>query len=134
MSRMPEVCEYMTPTPLTATPDVTLAAARDIFTQHGIRHLPVVLEGKLVGMVSDRDLRLLGSVVGFDPKDVMLQEVMAEAPYSVNPHEPLDRVLSEMAERKLGSAIVVEDEKVVGLFTAIDALEAFSKLLRERFS
>jgi CBS domain-containing protein len=58
---------------------------------------------------------------------------MSDDPYSVAPGAPLRQVAGEMAARKISSAVVVADERVVGIFTAVDGLRGLSLLL-ERFA
>ena len=59
---------------------------------------------------------------------------MAESVYSVPPDAPLDEVVSEMGGRKYGSAIVMQNEKVVGIFTTVDVCRAFADLLHSRLA
>jgi len=59
---------------------------------------------------------------------------MSQSVYSVTPDTPIDSVVSEMAARKYGSAIVMQNEKVVGIFTTIDVCRAFAELLHTRLA
>jgi acetoin utilization protein AcuB len=128
--RVPQtVGEYMTASPLTVGPQVTLAEAHEIMREHNVRHLPVMQGGKLIGMVTARDLALVESLADFDPKEISVDEAMSEDVYAVSPDAPLRIVTAEMAERKLGSAVVVDGEKVIGVFTATDACRALTLLL-----
>ena len=98
---------------------------------HRIRHLPVLSGGKLLGVLTDRDIRLIESL---DSRawSLPVSEAMSEEPYTVEPDAPLDQVVEEMAEHKYGSAIVVQNHKVVGIFTTVDACRALSELLHTR--
>jgi acetoin utilization protein AcuB len=125
------VRSHMTPSPLTIGSQQTLETAEELMRTHHIRHLPVLEGGRLVGVVSARDLKLVESLPGIDPATVKVEEAMTSDVYSVSPGSSLEWVATELAARKLGSAVVVEQERVVGVFTTIDALRALSELLGE---
>jgi acetoin utilization protein AcuB len=94
-----------------------------------IRHLPVLHGGKLIGLLSLRDLHLVETLPNVDPELVRVEEAMTQDVYAVEPKTPLKQVVSEMAARKLGSAVVVEGSKVVGVFTTVDALDLLAERL-----
>src|SRR5690606_1318822 len=76
---------YMTQSPHTIGRDQTLAAAHRVMREHGIRHLPVLEGGKLVGIVSQRDLHLLETLDDVDPEQVEVSEAMTQDVYAVGP-------------------------------------------------
>jgi acetoin utilization protein AcuB len=123
------VDKYMSPTPHTIGPTQSLDKAHAIMRAHNIRHLPVLDGGKLVGLVSDRDLKLVETLKDVDPKEVAVEEAMSQEPYTVAPLTRLDEVVREMARKKYGSAVVMDGAKVVGIFTAVDALDALAWVL-----
>jgi acetoin utilization protein AcuB len=128
MNKHDAISKYMTPEPHTIGEDIPLRTAQGMMTRYGFRHLPVLRSGKLVGVISDRDLKLALSMG--DMRELTVLEIMTEEPYSVLPDAELGAVLTEMAERKLGCAIVIDPKgKVAGLFTATDALFLFAKHL-----
>jgi len=129
---IPPVSKYMTTTPHTAEGSVTLAAASKLMQAHGIRHLPVVAGDKLLGVITERDIKLAESFSIVDPEKVTVHGTMTEDLYSVSPETPLDEVVATMAEKKYGSAIVVQNKRVVGVFTTVDACRALSELLTTR--
>lgn len=124
------VQKHMTLSPQVISSAHTLAQARQIMRERNIRHLPVVDEGRLVGMVSQRDLYLLETLEGVDPAAERVEEAMSPEPFSVRPDAPLEEVALAMAEHKYGSAVVVDQGVVVGLFTTVDALRALATVLR----
>lgn len=126
------VSDRMTPSPHSIGRDQTLDTAHAFLKKHGIRHLPVLQGGRLVGLLSLGDLRLVETLPDVDPAKVKVDEAMSQDVYAVAPETPLLEVVSTMAERKLGSAVVMEGERVVGVFTTIDALDTLTHLLRER--
>jgi acetoin utilization protein AcuB len=122
----------MTRTPLLIGVEQSLSAAHEVMRSNGIRHLPVLHGGKLVGMVSQRDLHIVESLRDVNPDDVTVEEAMTQDVYAVPPRTPLREVVNEMAERKLGSAVVVEGTRIVGVFTAVDALDTLVGILADR--
>jgi acetoin utilization protein AcuB len=123
-----EVGSYMTATPFTIGPDRSLAEAHALMRAHLVRHLPVVRGGKLVGIVSQRDLMLIESlpdVSAYVPvADALIKDV-----FVVAPGDPLGSVCATMAERKLGSAVVMDGDRIVGIFTVTDACRVLARLL-----
>lgn len=125
----PEINQYMTAGPHTIGPGNSLATARKVMLDYGVRHLPVLDGGRIVGLLSERDLLLVESLPGVNPTDVRVEDAMVQSPFLVPRHAPLAEVVATMAERKLGSAVVTEGEKVVGVFTTVDALRALADAL-----
>ena len=124
------VARHMSAGPVTIASQRTLAEAHEIMRAHGVRHLPVVDAGRLVGLVSQRDLYLLETLRGVDAGWETVAEAMAREPYTVRPDTALDEVAREMADRKYGCAVVAEGTEVVGVFTTVDALRALAAVLR----
>ena len=131
---IPEVSKYMTTSPHSIGRDQTLSAAHKVMRQHGCRHLPVLHGGKLVGIVSERDLHLVETLKDVDPEQVSVEDAMLTQVYSVSPEAPLDEVTAEMASKKYGSAVVMQNGKVVGIFTTVDACRALTELLKTRLA
>ena len=106
----------------------TAHVADSLMEKHGVRHLPVLDGGKLVGVISDRDIK---SAVagGGDPRKLIIENICAPLPYVATASTPLAAVAKEMAAQHIGSTVIVDDdEKAVGIFTASDALRALSEL------
>lgn len=116
------ISSYMSKTPHTIGAEQTLSMAHDLMRKHGIRHLPVLHGKKPVGMVSLRDLHLVETLSDVDPEKVAVEDAMTTDLYTVGPDTPLSEVAKEMVTRKLGSALVIDEKQVVGLFTTTDAL------------
>lgn len=126
------VQRYMSIGPVVISSDRSIAEAHRVMRERGIRHLPVVDEGKLVGMLTQRDLYLVETLKGIDPSAERVREAMSAEPYAVAPDAPLEVVAEAMAARKLGSAVVVDRGVVIGVFTTVDALRALSAIVRRR--
>ena len=124
----------MTASPHSIGREQTLTAAHKVMREHRCRHLPVLHGGKLVGIVSERDLHLVESLKDVDPNEVLVEDAMWAQVYAVSPEAPLDEVASEMAAKKFGSAVVMQNDKVVGIFTTVDACRALSELLQTRLA
>jgi acetoin utilization protein AcuB len=129
---IPPISKFMTTTPISVEAGATLAEAKKLMEKQGIRHLPVVSNGKLLGIITDRDLKFVESFPDVNPKSVAVEQTMTEEPYSVSPSTLLDEVAFTMAENRYGSAVVVDNGHVVGLFTTVDACRALSELLETR--
>jgi acetoin utilization protein AcuB len=125
----PTVRQYMTPLPTTIGPTRSLAVARRTMLDHGIRHLPVLDGGKVVGLLSERDLLLVEGLPEANPTVVRVEEAMVSDPFVASPDASVAEVVEVMIARKIGSAVVIEGPLVAGVFTTIDALRALSDLL-----
>jgi acetoin utilization protein AcuB len=128
-ARPARIGEHMTEAPHSIGADQSLAVAHQMMRAHGIRHLPVLRAGKLVGVVSQRDLYLVETLRDVDPTSASVEEAMTQDAYAVARTTPLARVARTMADKKIGCAIVMEDGEVVGIFTAVDALRALARVL-----
>jgi acetoin utilization protein AcuB len=124
----------MTTTPHSIGGEQTLETASRMMREHHIRHLPVLHGGKLLGVLTDRDLKFIEAFRDVDVRKVLVEEAMSGEPYTVSPDAPLDEVVGTMAAEKYGSAIVVDNQHVVGIFTTVDACRALSELLGTRLS
>lgn len=132
MKLMPSIQKVMTAMPHTIGADISLKKAKAMMSELHIRHLPVLQGGKLVGVLTERDVNLASSLMG--AADMKVDDVMMPMTYTVRPDAPLNRVVAEMAERKYGSAIVQQENgKVVGIFTAVDGLRCLADVLREHY-
>lgn len=125
------VKEFMTQNVQTIGSKQPLAAAHRLMNELGIRHLPVLEKRELVGIVSMRDLHLVETLEGVDPKEVTVEEAMSQDTFRVGPNASLTKVAREMAKHKYGSAVVMRGSEVVGIFTTIDALRALDEVLTE---
>jgi acetoin utilization protein AcuB len=131
---IPTIQKYMTTLPHSIGSDQTIATASLMMNDHRIRHLPVLRGGRLLGILTDRDIKLIETFRDVDPTKITVEEAMTEQPYSVSPEAPLDEVVETMAANKYGSAVIMQNQKVVGIFTTVDACEALAQLLRTRLA
>jgi acetoin utilization protein AcuB len=128
---MPSIERYMTRQPWTIRRSARCSAALQLMQEHRVRHLPVLEGGKVVGVVSERDLRLVPKIIGENPRDISVEEVMSEDVYGATVDTAVDQVLDHMSEHRYGACVVTDRQGgVAGIFTTVDALERFSELLR----
>ena len=96
-----------------------------------IRHIPLTREGWLVGMVTDRDIRLATSPLapeGFKSLSTPVLEVMSRPVLTADPLDPVEEAARVMRERKIGALPVMDGESLVGIVTGIDLLDALLRL------
>jgi acetoin utilization protein AcuB len=131
MVRIPRIKDVMTAPPRTVGVDIELSIAKKQMQTGGFRHLPVLSGGRLVGIVSDRDIKVAECFSGSG--ELTVGEIMTPDPYVVDESEPLDGVLMTMAANKYGCALVRHaiSGNVVGIFTDTDALRFYGELLRK---
>lgn len=132
MSIRVPVEEFTTPDPITASEGMMVDDLWRIMDQHGVRHLPIVRDDQVVGIVSDRDVRVILGLSAAEKLQVVAADVMSPDPVTVTTGTPLDDVAFLMADKKVGSVIVLDEEgKLFGIFTATDALNALVEIVRK---
>lgn len=132
MKAIPTIAKYMTTLPHTIGSDQSLAKADKMMAEYRVRHLPVLQGGELVGILSDRDVKLVESFRDVDPEQVTVEDAYTPDPFITKPEASLADVCAQMALHKYGCALVVDNHKLVGIFTWVDALNAFNELLSTR--
>jgi acetoin utilization protein AcuB len=112
---------------VTVEVDVTLADAYQILRDGGFRHLPVTENGELVGVVTDRDLRLATSRLADHPfaPGARVDDVMTRPVETTRPRDPLELAARTMRDRRIGCLPVVEGTTLVGIVTVTDLVDAF---------
>ncbi len=134
--------DLMTPNPLTVTPQASIAEAWDVIGELAVRHIPVVENGALVGMLSDRDLarvdiakvlRVEGADALREELETPIVEVMTSDVISVQPETGVGEVISLLLEHKIGAVPVVEPgtREVLGIISYVDVLRALQDLVEE---
>ena len=131
MKRNPQVIAFMTPFPHSIDIDASLAQARRMMREGNFRHLPVTAGGDIVGVVTDRDIKLLlGPDFGNpDERELKVHDAYIDKPCVVPASTPVATVARTMAEHHIGSAIVTKNDKLVGIFTVTDACRALAEVL-----
>ncbi|TVS18301.1 MAG: CBS domain-containing protein [Gammaproteobacteria bacterium] len=131
MNRMPLLKSVMTPFPWWIDIDEPVEEARAMMQKHQVRHLPVKERGKLASVVTERDLNLaLESELRLPPgESLKVRDVSVDSVYVVEIDTRLEAMLETMAERRIGSALVIRDGSLVGIFTAMDACRVLASIL-----
>lgn len=127
----PPVAEYTPRAPYAVGPKEPLANARRLMEKYAIRDLPVRHEGKLVGLLSGPELRLLWTLAP-PPETTTVEQAMTATPYAVASTTRLDEVVRAMIDRSVDAAVVLEDGRVLGVFTATNAMEALVDVLEHK--
>lgn len=120
------VQEVMTEQPITIGRQQTLEVAHKMMRENACRHLPVLEHGELVGILSQRDLYFLETLGRADLEKDRIDDAMTQECYAVAPDTPVERVAGEMAEHRYGCAVVMERDRVIGIFTTTDALKVLA--------
>lgn len=131
-----QIREIMKTKVVSISADDTLWIVKEIMERGDVRHLPVVLKGDLVGVVSQRDLlrASLSSVMGIGVEDqqvflegLKIAEVMSHPPIFTRPDASVQDAAREMASRKIGCLPVLDQGRMVGIVTETDLLEYFAQ-------
>src|SRR5213596_2578425 len=109
------VRELMTTAPVTVQPDATLGEVAVLMKQEDCGSIPVVEDGRLVGIVTDRDIVIRGVAAGSDPKTQRVSTVMSADPVTIRPDDDLTDAEKVMADRQIRRLPVVENGKLVGI-------------------
>ncbi|HEV8308522.1 MAG TPA: CBS domain-containing protein [Methylomirabilota bacterium] len=119
------VAAWMSSPVHTVTPATTVAEAVGLLRRERIRHLPVMEGDRVVGVVTDRDLR------GVDP-GVAVSTLMSRPVVVVSPRTAIDKAARLLFDRRIGCLPVIEDGKLVGILTQTDAVAAMVTLMRHQ--
>lgn len=122
-----KVEEYTSPFVVTIDSTENLDRAMELMQEHGIRHLPVTVDGTIGGIISERDVL---THIGKDwTRMVKIEDVMSSSLLTVSKNESLGNVAFQLSSKKFGSALVLDDdESLYGIFTTTDALNALVEI------
>lgn len=129
---MLRVRDSMTRDVVTLGPEASAAEAWALCDEHNIRHVPVVEEGRLVGLVSDRDLRDVrggGDRESDTPRWVRVGDMMTRKVVTIHPLDTIEHAAREIYDRKIGCLPVVADDELVGIITSADMMRTLTELV-----
>jgi acetoin utilization protein AcuB len=134
--KIPQVGSVMTAFPYFVDTDDEIAEVERLMDEHNIHHIPVQQDGRVVGVVSERNLnRLIDRLLpNTDKARLRARDIMLDGPYTVSFDTPLNEVALEMAKRHSGSAIVLHHEKLAGIVSATDICRILAEILESEFS
>ena len=122
------VGDVMTKAPRSIEPHQDVKLALTWMSELGVRHLPVRNGGKLVGILSERDLNLVLDATKKSGAHVTVEEVMISEVFTVPSDRSLGAVAKDMVQRRIGSVLVVgKDQSLAGIFTDTDALKVLAQ-------
>lgn len=128
LKRIP-VSEFTSFSPWTVGADAPYLEILEIIAREGVRHLPVLDAGEVVGVVSQRNLKVFSEYP--ETHTLTARDLMAENPFTVRADQSLEETAFEMSKRKIGSAVVLDDKgELAGVFTTTDALNALIEIIR----
>lgn len=126
------VDEFTSPDIKSVSPDTKLNDVIQLMEESDIRHLPVVLENKIEGIISERDV--LTGIRKQSSELLYAKDIMTKNPYTVSPNTPMEEVAFYLSKNKIGSAVVCNaEDDYIGIFTNTDALNALVEVLREEY-
>ena len=121
----PTLAQHLTRHPHSIRLDENAATARKLMASLNVRHLPVLQAGEIRGVISDRDLKLVKG----DAAHTSIEDLCVDDPVTVDVDTSVYVVAKVMAEKRVGSVLVTEDGKLVGIFTTTDACAVLAALL-----
>lgn len=98
-----------------------------------VRHLPVVRAGRPVGVVTDRDMFLVLTFNTLRALSMKVEAALTPDPFFTGPDASIAEVALQMVDRKYGSVLVMENGKLIGIFTSLDALRALADVFRREY-
>jgi acetoin utilization protein AcuB len=136
------VRDWMSPDPVAVEPTTSVREARHLLRYYGVRHLPVVQRERVVGIISDRDVRIDDASLTLLAEASHLDEVtglgrpvelvMTAPPHTIGPDEPIEAAARTMLSRRISALPVVdEDQRLVGMITTTDCLLASLSPVRQ---
>jgi CBS domain-containing protein len=119
-----KVRELMTKQPAAVEPHATLGEVATLMKQEDCGSIPVVEGGRLIGIVTDRDIVVRGIAAGADPKTQRVNKIMSSDPVTVGPDDDITDAEKKMADRQIRRLPVVENGRLVGLIVTAQIARA----------
>lgn len=129
MSQSIQIKDVMTSFPHSIGKEQSIIKAGEMMRQFACHHLPVQDGGRLLGIISDRDVK---SALGWNPSkknSLTVKDVFTPEPYTAEPSTPLNQVLRRMVDEQIGCMLIADKGKLLGVFTSTDACRYLEQLL-----
>ena len=131
---MPHVKALMTAFPLHIDNQASIGEAQQLMRDNGVHHLVVTRKEGGFSLLSERELQHHRAIYGSDTDSPLLvDDICTEEAVCADINDPVDRILDIMAERHLGSVVILREAELAGIFTTTDACRHFAKHLRKQF-
>ncbi|MGC2758222.1 MAG: CBS domain-containing protein [Candidatus Binatus sp.] len=121
-----QIVNVMTSDPITIDQHDTLSKAKTIMDEGRFRRLPVMEDGRLVGIVTERDLREFTGYL----KSIRVNAAMRTALITITPYNTVEDAACLMLKHKIGGMPIVADGQLVGIVTSSDLLKAFLNVVK----
>jgi acetoin utilization protein AcuB len=132
MRHIPAIKSVMTPFPYSVDISKTLQFAQDFLQKHKLGHLPITNNDELSGVISQREIYFYSQQQS-DNETVKVADIPLQNKYIVDLNERLDRILLNMADKRLDCALVTKHGRLVGIFTSTDVCRSFARYLEDQF-
>jgi acetoin utilization protein AcuB len=130
---MPTLASVLTAFPYHIDAGASVQVARELMTEHRIRHLVVMAEGEISGLLSERELQHHAMLFGSGRGELLVSDICADNIVVADLHDPLDKVLNSMVEQRWGSVVVLREGELAGIFTTTDACHHFARMLQDLY-
>lgn len=121
--------EFMTPAPLTIDGELPLSEARDRMADAKIRHLPVLRDDRVIGVISSTDIVVIDGLGILDPSTISVEAAMSGNAVTVQIDATLDETLAAMENKHVHSVAVLDGKSIAGIFTSADAAQLLRRAL-----
>ena len=133
MKSIPTLATTMTPFPHSIDVNQPLKDAVAMMEENGFHHLPVTEDGKLVGVLSERDIRYVDSPFSSASleDDLYVKDIYTSRAFEVDIHDSLEAVLATMAEKHISTVLVTKNGKLAGILTHNDVYRKFAEVIHK---
>lgn len=132
MKAIPTIQKFMTYVPKSIEANHTIAEASELMSSLNLRHLPVLRGGKLAGILTDRDIKLVLGFKGVDATTTTVDLALHRSLISPCQQRRSTKWLPKWQRKKSAGALIVDNDQLVGIFTETDAYKALAELLETR--
>jgi acetoin utilization protein AcuB len=129
LSKDAPIDNFMSQTLITISPDLSIDDAKERMAENGIRHIPVLENNRLIGILSARDLLVFDSIPTNQNTVWPVSAAMTTRPITCPSDTPLAEALELMSNESIGAVPVMDGDEIKGIFTSVDAINILQKTL-----